>query len=398
MYSAVLYDEIDIFAALVLFVILDRSGRRLLSLDQRIFNAELLSVICVLLLDAATWTLNCQTFAGARTLNLVFSYLYWFSTMFPCFIGMLYCFYVVYGRIERKLTLLFTLPIAAGAVLLVCNLRTGWIFTVSDENVYARGPYFLAVGLLPFIHMAAAVLVTLKKYLSVASYDRRRYFMLALFMAAPLIGSLLQIFFYGLVTIWIGLTLTDLMCYVYIQRGNLATDPLTGVNNRRRFDSYSTWKWQELRAGQTLWLVMLDIDKFKTINDTYGHAEGDAALVRAADVLKHALTGVKNSFLARIGGDEFAILLDNADETAVQALCECIRALMETDSAVSGRPYRLSFSIGYAGIHGEEKPDFRILFAQADQKMYEVKRARTDDAGQRVPSAAPVPAAAKAGR
>ena len=378
MYSAVLYDEIDIFAALVLFVIMDRSGRRLLSLDQRLFNAELISVICVLLFDAATWTLNYQTFAGARTLSLIFNYLYWFSTLFPCFLGMIYCFYVVYGRIERKWAFLFTLPIAAAAVLLVCNLRTGWIFTVSADNVYARGPYFLAVGLLPFIHMGAAVLVTLKKYLSVASYDRRRYFMLALFMAAPLIGSLLQIFFYGLVTIWIGLTLTDLMCYVFIQRGNLSTDPLTGVSNRRRFDSYSNWKWQELHGSDTLWLVMLDVNKFKTINDTYGHAEGDAALAGAAAVLRHALTGMKNGFLARIGGDEFAILLDGVDETAVRALCDCIRALMETDNAVSGRPYRLGFSIGYAGISGVDKPDFRILFARADQKMYEQKRARTD--------------------
>ena len=200
-------------------------------------------------------------------------------------------------------------------------------------------------------------------------------------MAAPLVGALLQIFFYGIVTIWIGLTLTDLMCYVYIQRGNLATDPLTGVNNRRRFDSYSTWRWKELRGSDTLWLVMLDVDKFKRINDTYGHAEGDTALVRAAEVLKHALTGMKEAFLARIGGDEFAILLNNTDETAVQALCECICALMETDNAISGRPYRLSFSIGYASISGEDKPDFRILFARADQKMYEQKRARPNEAG-----------------
>lgn len=381
MYSAVLYDEIDIFAALVLFIILDRSGRRLLSLDQRIFNVELLSVIGVLLLDAATWTVNYQTFAGARTLNLVFNYLYWFATLFPCFIGTLYCLNVVYGRIEKKWIVILSLPIAVGAVLLVCNLWTGGVFTVSAENEYARGPYFLAVGLLPFIHMAVAVLVTLKKYLHVASYDRRRYFMLALFMAAPLVGALLQIFFYGIVTIWIGLTLTDLMCYVYIQRGNLATDPLTGVNNRRRFDSYSTWRWKELRGSDTLWLVMLDVDKFKRINDTYGHAEGDTALVRAAEVLKHALTGMKEAFLARIGGDEFAILLNNTDETAVQALCECICALMETDNAISGRPYRLSFSIGYASISGEDKPDFRILFARADQKMYEQKRARPNEAG-----------------
>ena len=371
-----LYVEIDVFAALVLLVITDRSRFSLATLSQKLFRAEQASVVAVLLLDAATWAFNGAAFRGARVLCLVSNYLYWFVTLVPCAIGMLYCISVAFGRLSRSWHLAAVVPILAGAVLLCCNFRSGWIFTVSADNVYARGPYFLLVGALPFVHMALSVCFTLKKYLSSPAPGRKQYLMLCLFMLVPLLGSLFQIFFYGVVTIWISLTLSILMCYVYIQRGSLATDPLTGLNNRGRFDYYAAWLWDNLK-GSSAYLMILDINRFKSINDTYGHAEGDSALIRAASVLR-AVMASKKGFLARIGGDEFAILLRAPAVGEPAALADEIRRLMAEENRSSGAPYELSFSIGgAASLPGEA---FRVLFARADDLMYREKSLRSRSA------------------
>lgn len=374
MYSGVLYDEIDIFAILVLFIIMDRSEHSLLTMDQRLFNAELKAVMLVLFFDALTWAANEQTFSGARTLNVAVNYFYWFSSLFPCYIGLLYCTYVAVGRLEKSWCILFAIPVFAAGAFLVCNIWNGWIFYVTDKNEYTRGEHFLAVGGLPFIHMCLAVLITLWKYAHSRVTERHKYIMLMLFMLFPLLSMLVQICIYGIVTIWIGLTLSVLMCYVYIQQGNLSTDPLTGLNNRRRFDAYSMWAWKSLKGASTLYIVMLDIDRFKSINDTYGHAEGDCALIRAADTLKRSLGG-KKGFLARIGGDEFAIILENEDEAAVRAFIARIHSLMEQENKDAGKSYALRFSIGFAGISGKDKGDFDRLFSRADANMYEQKKA-----------------------
>ncbi len=374
MYSGVLYDEIDIFAILVLFIIMDRSKHSFLTTDQRLFNAELKAVMLALFFDALTWTFNEQTFPGARTLNVIANYFYWFSTLFPCYIGLLYCTYVAVGRLEKSWSILFSIPVFAAGAILVCNVWNDGVFYVTDTNEYTRGELFLAVGSLPIFHMGLAVLITLWKYAHAQEAERHKYIMLMLFMLFPLLSMLMQICIYGILTIWTGLTLSVLMCYVYIQQGNLSTDPLTGLNNRRRFDAYSMRVWRNLKGSSMLYIIMLDIDRFKLINDTYGHAEGDCALIRAADTLKRSIGG-KKGFLARIGGDEFAIILENEDEEAVRALVARIHSLMEQENEAAGRTYKLHFSIGFAGVSGEDKSDFNGLFAKADADMYEQKRA-----------------------
>jgi len=372
--GSVLYVEIDVFAALMLLIIMERGKSSLLTVTQRLFRHELEAVTAVLLLDAATWLLNGAGFPGARGLSVFFNYLYWASTLLPCYIGMLYCFCVVFGRLRRGTALAFAVPIFAGAALLALNPRSGWIFAVSAANVYARGRYFLAVGAIPFIHMAAAVAVTAYRLFRARPYERRKYVMLMVFMVLPLFGALAQILVYGVVTLWPGLALSMLMCYVYIQNGNLSTDPLTGLNNRGRFDTYTAWRWEALRGTSSLYLIVLDVDKFKTINDTCGHAEGDRALVRAAGVLKRAMDG-RGGFLARIGGDEFAVVLGDADAQEAEALMARIRTLMEEENRAARRGYELSFSMGCAGVSGAEKTNFSEVFARADRAMYAEKKA-----------------------
>lgn len=359
-------------AIAVLVLIL--TGRRIeyLAPDQKIFDYALVSLMMTLAFDAMTWLVNGIDFPLMNLLNVGFSFLYWLSTLVPCYIGFLYTMIKVYDSLDKRKCLLMAVPIFFGEILLVMNFWTGWIFTVSEHNVYSRGPYFLTVGLLPYIHMLAVFIISVRKAQQVPVYERRKYYILSVYMLIPCAGSLLEIIFYGLDTIWPALTVSMLMCYIFIQSGDLSEDFLTGLNNRRRFDHYTRWKSDRLKGSATMFLLMIDVDRFKMINDTYGHAEGDIALVSTAHLLKEA-TRNRHAFLARIGGDEFAIILNNVSEQDVLSTISNIERMFDEENRRGTHAYTMTLSMGYAGMSGSNMIPFDKLFSRADAMMYENK-------------------------
>jgi diguanylate cyclase (GGDEF)-like protein len=145
-------------------------------------------------------------------------------------------------------------------------------------------------------------------------------------------------------------------------------DPLTGVGNRRAFDEAVAEELARARrTGAPLGLVMLDVDHFKRFNDRHGHQAGDDVLVAVARVLGEVARAEDRA--CRVGGEEFAILLPGADETASAAVAERIRAGVA--SAAAAEP--ITVSLGVAATRGEH--DAAALFAQADGRLYAAKEA-----------------------
>jgi len=158
-------------------------------------------------------------------------------------------------------------------------------------------------------------------------------------------------------------------------------DPLTGVYNRRRFDEELNMRILEARRhGRGGALLLIDLDRFKLINDELGHAAGDCALCEVARVLDENTRGADSvardseGLLARVGGDEFAVLLaDVVPDDAAKVGERLVAALEATDLRCEGRPVRLAISVGIAGFNGREPVDADELFARADRAMYLVK-------------------------
>lgn len=151
-------------------------------------------------------------------------------------------------------------------------------------------------------------------------------------------------------------------------------DDLTGLYNRRGFgDLGDQYLKLARRTGRALTLVFLDVDRFKTINDTLGHHMGDRALLRMAEMLRASFRS--SDLLARIGGDEFAVLAPESDEPA-EILVARVRKAIATFNESSRDPYRLSVSIGTARFEGDEDLRLEELLAQADAAMYEEKRTK----------------------
>jgi len=144
-------------------------------------------------------------------------------------------------------------------------------------------------------------------------------------------------------------------------------DALTGLNNRRAFYEQGIQQFQRAqRSGHNLSVAMLDMDLFKQINDDYGHAAGDAALIGFSRAFRAAFP---EALLGRLGGEEFAMVSPHDAESLSLALDELREQCRQVNYAVGAPP--LSFS---AGIYHGAPEDLESLLHLADQQLYQAKR------------------------
>jgi two-component system cell cycle response regulator len=152
------------------------------------------------------------------------------------------------------------------------------------------------------------------------------------------------------------------------------TDSLTGLPNRR---AVGDWAQRELSAAARhkfpFWVVVADLDHFKSVNDTYGHEAGDRVLKRFAELLR-ANTRASN-MCGRIGGEEFVTMLTHVDRRGVQIAIERIRRQLENETfSFGGRAAAITASFGIADLEGQALPQFDELLRNADAALYSAKR------------------------
>jgi diguanylate cyclase (GGDEF)-like protein/PAS domain S-box-containing protein len=150
------------------------------------------------------------------------------------------------------------------------------------------------------------------------------------------------------------------------------TDPLTGVANHREFlDQIERELRRSLRIGHPFSVAILDLDHFKELNDGYGHAAGDAALIQFTTFVRSCIREV--DVLGRIGGDEFALLLPHADDDHALDVVDRVRGEWAVQAERStGQPNSTTFSAGIATIQGSSD-SVDDLLARADRALYEAK-------------------------
>ncbi|HEX2296000.1 MAG TPA: sensor domain-containing diguanylate cyclase [Actinomycetota bacterium] len=152
-------------------------------------------------------------------------------------------------------------------------------------------------------------------------------------------------------------------------------DDLTGLHNRRGLlHVMDALIKLGIRTERALALVYIDLDDMKKINDTFGHAQGDRALVDAARILEANLR--ESDFIARIGGDEFCIVLSGGNDVQDRAAIARIDAAVREHNATAGRPYDVSFSVGVARFDPSAPATVEELLHAADAAMYRDKAAK----------------------
>jgi diguanylate cyclase (GGDEF)-like protein len=150
------------------------------------------------------------------------------------------------------------------------------------------------------------------------------------------------------------------------------TDELTCLYNRRGFFAAAAQQLKlAIRNAQSLLLLFCDLDNLKKINDSYGHREGDLALIRTADALEQAFRD--SDILARLDGDEFVVLASEASSQTQEVLLRRLEKNLKKSNANESR-YELSLSVGVARFDPKRAISLGELMAQADEAMYEQKR------------------------
>jgi diguanylate cyclase (GGDEF)-like protein len=153
-----------------------------------------------------------------------------------------------------------------------------------------------------------------------------------------------------------------------------ALDTLTPLFNRRHLmQELDRWCWRAHRYGGTFGLLYLDVDRLKGVNDTHGHAAGDAVICALADALTHATR--RSDIVARMGGDEFAILLDQIDAAGLAEKAVSMRKLFTAFPAKTAGPtLPIDVSVGLCLIESGSRASEVLI--EADRSMYADKRSK----------------------
>ena len=275
------------------------------------------------------------------------------------------------GRDSRRTCFAIRFPFYVATTALVITFFANRPFLL-DEDLNLQPGYDLFQLAVPCVYIAAVVIYTLRRAIREKNpIERRTHLRVGVFPLMVVAGGLLQVFALRETPVFcFACTIFMIVFFINAMETQISTDPLTGLNNRGQLEHYTLQKSNLHREGRLTFVVMFDINDFKLINDTYGHAEGDQALIVVANSMraaarKHAMP----MFLARYGGDEFILIAHPTEAAQVDAMIRDIREEIKAACAANGAPYTLSIGAGYSQLTGGEDT-FQACAQRADENLY----------------------------
>lgn len=268
------------------------------------------------------------------------------------------------NRVKKIYTYAF-IPAVLMAVIALINMFYPIIFTVDSQNVYHRLPFSYAYYLVDIGYVFFSVWIY-------RSYEKRygkiRFFPLFLMIGPIFLGCAIQVIFYGVSLMWVSTAVGLTAIYMSVQNEFSYLDKLTGLYNRAYLDYLLE---NSTREHNNLGGIMIDVDYFKDINDTYGHSYGDEALVDVARVL--AFAKPDKAVATRFAGDEFIILVKSTKEKELQNIITSIRDELKMFNETEERRYKLSLSLGYS-IYEPAHDSIDNFLKRMDDNMYVEKK------------------------
>ncbi len=372
-FSMALYSEINFFCMILLTFVLfkswhgySRTGK------QRFFHRLLLCSLLFVTVDIGWSQIEQQHFAGAMTLNWIFNTLYYILS------GSVTYYWFLYSETAQRSSFVSNrrhrrwcrLPLYLIIVLNLTSCWTGWMFSIDADNAYHRGPLFPLQLLLVYGYLLLTAGKAFYQAHRAATYTKRsEYLALSIYVIPSLIMGLVQLYDPLLPTAGMGNTLGAISVFVNELERKISLDSLTRLNNRFQLDRFLVSRLSHYRedAAKQLFLVVADINNFKSINDQYGHIEGDRALMCVASVFRRAL---RSGFAARYGGDEFVLLCEAGSQNEVEELCRNLDKMLAQKAALL--PYSLTLSMGIAR-YTRDFQRVEDFIAAADAAMYDQK-------------------------
>ncbi len=359
---------IHLFSIILLLIIyvINKLKRESKTFSMQLFYGILFTNILLLVLEPLSFLAD---YTGIMWIHYANYSLDFLIIMFSTIIVGLWASYIDYKLFKKQQRIyqrLFYQHITIVAlVLLIINFFTPILFHVDVQtNIYERGYLF---GIRYVLIIAVYIHVV---YMVLKNKSRKNSKIVTgvlLFLLFPIIGSIVQVFYQRLYFQYSGLAMGLLVVFVFLETTSGNKDYLTNLYTRRVLDEYLD---NLIVNKKEFTMVMIDIDNFKQINDTYGHQNGDEVLVEFSSLLLEAKMD-KQSIVTRLGGDEFLCILLNEDHEYAQVYIKRIKILMSENMTLSSYP-KLDFS--YGAYPYDHKLSTDLLLRQVDQLMYEDKK------------------------
>lgn len=364
---------------IILLLILHRHLRGLdKSLAANTFSGLIISAIIYVLFDMLCGLQQNQAIHLSETMSAVVNVGFYWSSFSLTHLSFSYAECEL-GRKwvnDKRKRVISQIPAILLSVMTLATLKWKFFFYIDEAGLYQKGPYYpfiivLVYGYIIMIGVRVAVMYPQKRYYTL----RGQMKMVSSFVVIPLITGTIQTFYTGISIVCFGITISIIQVFAQFLENRITTDPLTQINNRTKAIQYleSHIENRQKMKDKDLYFMMLDLNDFKKINDTYGHVEGDRALVNMADVLKKSMMN-HQGILARYGGDEFCIAGEFTEEEKDE-LCAAIFTNLEKTNELMKKPYNIELCMGCAKLTDDIKMLLDFI-NKADQDLYRKKHAR----------------------
>lgn len=263
---------------------------------------------------------------------------------------------------------LLILPTVINIVAVILSPRFKLVFYIDASNQYQRGSIFIIFVATYVINLILLLIDTVR------TVQRRHYpiktKMISLSVFAGL-GTSIQLVMPSVYSSWHCVTLSLILFYLLLSEFDGSLDTLTKLHNRASFEKAA----QKLTGKKSFSIIVIDINNFKTSNDTYGHDFGDDVLKTVATILKKSFADHCTCY--RVGGDEFTIINSEIDE---EKLKQQLKSLINNFAEKRREDNRLpTVAYGYSIFHGDKSMDLQKALKEADTQMYYYKAIQREE-------------------
>lgn len=371
------YAVTDIFCIVLMIIILSKLSYSVASEQEvRLFRRMAYCYIMFCLLELI-WVLGIRDYLPLSAFSEGMIKI-WATIFIPLMVY--YWFWFAETRFRAKWTastfwrVASFVPFGILLALYLSSFLTGIVFRVTPEGLVARGPLYDCSGIVDNIYGISIIIHALILLVRDRDgYRRGEYLTQIFFILTCTIGGIADMAISMTPVMPLAIALSFVFLFLTIQESQIFNDALTGLSNRRNADRLLREAIADARADKPFYLFMLDLDRFKEINDRAGHLEGDRALQTAAKAFAEAAEPYHGK-AARWGGDEFMILVRGQGKDFPEQFAKQIQAALKKASETEGMAFPLHASIGYAHC---DSPKMRRadIIAAADRMLYDRKNA-----------------------
>lgn len=358
--------DVNFYSAFLLVVlyITMKLRKEVVGYSSKLFFTLLWMVVLLLNLEVLSWVFD--RVPGKYNLNYFFNFLFaLLNSTVTCILAS-YIDYHIYGSIERiRKRKYYLQPFVLVGLLLIINFFKPIIFSISADNVYSREPLMI---LIPIINVLMFVYICYLAYKERNNIQKEIVSVLLLYTVMPVVVAFVQVMLFGVYIIWPMMASIVILTYIFLETTSTSKDYLTGLLSRNRIDQYLDYL---LLSNKNFIVVMIDLDDFKFINDTYGHIMGDNVLKLFSETLSSSFKNER--YIGRYGGDEFILILEKKSQGQMIKILNGVKRVLNDKYENKELPFNIKFSYGYYIRRQNVKIGYDDVIRNADEMMYQNK-------------------------